>query len=271
MSNISQAMTVSHIKNLKISKRKKLHLSLLNNTTRDKPSPKDPCISSYQDPWFYNSKNLDFQIESMRTSAYLTKQMAFNPTMNNTFNSFTITENSTLPSLIDTMISKKTRTIAENNSFIEKQNNEFLFRKIFESKGIFRRKQKFVDNKLNIRYADTEDQYELRLSKENKKLISQGKPIKHYNKSDYLDKKLNFVKNKIIFMKGVVDYGYPKIAIAKIREIDKTLKERDKIETVHYYTPCKQREMNGSKRNEERKMFLTQAFKVNHIKNVLKV
>ena len=49
------------------------------------------------------------------------------------------------------------------------------------------------------------------------------------------------------------------------------LKERDKIETVHYYTPCKQREMNGSKRNEERKMFLTQAFKVNHIKNVLKV
>ena len=44
-----------------------------------------------------------------------------------------------------------------------------------------------------------------------------------------------------------------------------------KIETVHYYTPCKQREMNGSKRNEERKMFLTQAFKVNHIKHVLKV
>ena len=224
MSNISQAMTVSHIKNLKISKRKKLHLSLLNNTTRDKPSPKDPCISSYQDPWFYNSKNLDFQIESMRTSAYLTKQMAFNPTMNNTFNSFTITENSTLPSLINTMISKKTRTIAENNSFIEKQNNEFLFRKIFESKGIFRRKQKFVDNKLNIRYADTEDQYELRLSKDNKKLISQGKPIKHYNKSDFLDKKLNFVKNKIIFMKGVVDYGYPKIAIAKIRDTDNTFK-----------------------------------------------
>lgn len=102
--------------------------------------------------------------------------------------------------------------------------------------------------------------------KENKKLISQGKPIKHYNKSDYLDKKHDDVKNKIIFMKGVVDYGYPKIAIAKIREIDKTLKERDKVETVHYYSPCKKREMVGNKRNEDRKMFLTQAFIVEHFK-----
>lgn len=159
MSNISQAMTVSHVKNLKISKRKKLHLSILNNTKQDKKYQNDNCSSSYQDPWFYNSKNLDFQIETMRTSVYLSKQMAITPTMNNTFNSFTMTENSTLPSLINTMISKKNKTIADN-SYRDRQNNEFLFRKIFESKGIFRRKQKFVDNKLNIRYADTEEQYE---------------------------------------------------------------------------------------------------------------
>lgn len=90
---------------------------------------------------------------------------------------------------------------------------------------------------MNIDYAENKEQYEKRLSKKNKKLISEGKPINHYTKSDYIDSKLNAVRKKIVFMKGAIDYGYPELVVAKIKEIEKTLKQRNTDEEKALYYP----------------------------------
>ena len=98
-------------------------------------------------------------------------------------------------------------------------------------------------------------------------MISEGKPIKHNSKSEYIDSKLNGVRKKIEFMKGAIDYGYPELVVAKIKEIEKTLKQRKKEEMKKktFIIPCKERDISMSERNKERKMYLKQAMKIKHI------
>ena len=147
------------------------------------------------------------------------------------------------------------------------ENPIFIYRQIFKSKGTFGKKRFKIDNKLNIDYAENEEQYEKRLSKKNKKLISEGKPIKHNTKSDYIDSKLNAVRKKIVFMKGVIYYGYPELVVAKIKEIEKTLgqRKREEMRKKNYIIPCRERDIKTSERNKERKVFLKEAMKIKHI------
>lgn len=268
--------SVINLKKLKkASKNKKKHNNnFVKKYWEIETQSKDIYPTWYKDPWFYNEKNLKFQIESMRTSANLSNNLHPLPAPNNTNNSSTYniptetTEESSLPNLFSIFNQVKTNKMKlENLKKYEKP--EFLYRQIFRSKGIFRQKYKPIDNKLNLDYADNEKQYELRLAKINKKLIEKGKMIKHFNKSEYLDIKLDEIRNKIIFMKGVIDYGYPGITIAKIREIEKTLKRKkeEDIKSTKYVTPCDFRVNESKMREQKRKMFLTEAFTISRYGN----
>lgn len=270
----SSVLNLKKLKKVSNYKNKHYNNNLIKTYHEIETPSKEVYPTSYKDPWFYNEKNLKFQIESMKTSAYLSNNFHLSTAPNNTTNSSTYniptetTDESNLPNLF-TMFNqvKINKMKLENCKKYEKP--EFLYRQIFRSKGIFQQKYKPIDNKLNLDYADNEKQYELRLAKINKKLIEKGKMIKHFNKSEYLDNKLDEIRNKIIFMKGVIDYGYPGITIAKIREIEKTLKKKkeEDLKSNKYVTPCNFRVNESKMRDQKRKMFLTGAFEISHCGN----
>lgn len=145
-------------------------------------------------------------------------------------------------------------------------NYEFQYRKIFLNKRYFANKQNNIENKLNIDYAESEKQYEERLLKINKKRREKGLRIKHENKSNHLDVKLQDLQEKMRFMKGVVNYSYPSFVVKKIKEINKVLKEELKIsnEKHNHNTPYEIRNNMKKIINEKRKTFLAQSIQIIH-------
>ena len=240
-----------------------------NSKSRMTKRTHESYSTSYNDPWFYNQKNFTFQINSMKTSSYISRMNGL-LSPSKTFVSINMPTESTFEDELPnefTMISKMNLKQEEEEIVKSYENPIFIYRQIFKSKGTFRKKRFKIDNKLNIDYAENEEQYEKRLLKKNKKLISEGKPINHYTKSDYIDSKLNAVRKKIVFMKGAIDYGYPELVVAKIKEIEKTLKQRntEEMRKKHYIIPCRERDINTRERNIERKVFLKEAMKIKHI------
>jgi hypothetical protein len=109
----------------------------------------------------------------------------------------------------------------------------FLYKKIFyyfrEKKKKFKRdEKKYINNKLNIDYAENEEVYEQRLIKNNIKLLEKGEKIKHFSGPTFSDLKLKELMTKVKFMKNVVDYSYPDMVLFKVKQSDKLLKIKDK-------------------------------------------
>ena len=101
------------------------------------------------------------------------------------------------------------------------------YNRVFKMKPLFRKIKHVVDNKLNMRYAETEEQYKKLIEKENKVLLSQGKKIKNKNTSVYITKKVDDLKTRIRFMKGIIDFSFPGFVLTKIKAIDKKLKKEN--------------------------------------------
>ena len=79
----------------------------------------------------------------------------------------------------------------------------------------------YIDNKLNIIYAENQEKYKQNLIKLNNNFKKIGKKM-HYNIEPSLSEtKLRFIKNKIGFIKKIVDYVYPNLASPKIQHHDK--------------------------------------------------
>ena len=97
-----------------------------------------------------------------------------------------------------------------------KENDEYFYKMIFNSKPIFSDKKLIIDNKLNMIYAENEEQYEKIIEKENNKLILKGKKVKSKNFSPSIKLKLDETKNSIKFMKGILDYSFPSFIITKL-------------------------------------------------------
>ena len=107
--------------------------------------------------------------------------------------------------------------------------DEFLFKKIFyegEKKKLSRRTN-VIDNKLNIFYAENLKQYDKNLIKFNEKLRSKGKRIIHEVGPTPTENKLNTIKKKMKFMKKIVDYAYPNMVLARVRETEKIYKKKN--------------------------------------------
>lgn len=163
---------------------------------------------------------------------------------------------------------------SERSSNLYKQKKKYespvyLYKKIFRKNGIFQNRKKItINNIINLDYADDFDKYEFKLSKENEKLIEMGKPIKHsVASSKNLDSKLKDCRDKILFMKGVIDYSYPGFVVNKIKQIDKQLKEKYKNERKikNYLSPVNSRIKSQKELNENRKIYLYTAFACNKI------
>ena len=116
--------------------------------------------------------------------------------------------------------------------FCIKARDQFLYKKIFydlapikiaKCKGV-------VDNKLNIIYADNEYQFEDKVYKINKKMRKLGKKLVNPTQPNSEEENLIKVQKKIQFIKKIVDYAYPNMVLARVREEKKKLNKHKSLE-----------------------------------------
>ena len=108
--------------------------------------------------------------------------------------------------------------------FCEKARDLFLYRKIFfyfGHKKIPKVMNRFLNNKLNLCYAENENQFDERIARENiiKKRTGKGK-ILRVGKTD-TEKRSESINHRVGFIKKVFDYAYPDILIYRIKHHSK--------------------------------------------------
>ena len=143
--------------------------------------------------------------------------------------------------------------------------DEFLFKKIFhdEEKKRLSKRSNVIDNKLNIFYADNHAQYYKNLLKFNEKLKRKGKKIFRDVGPSPTEMKLDKLKNKMNFMKKIVDYAYPNMVLARVRETETISKKKNLSEL--YLPPFKKAELFNKQRNNLFREYLTKSINIqNH-------
>ena len=147
-------------------------------------------------------------------------------------------------------------------------NHNYLYNKIFLK--IFKKKlerDRLIDNRLNLFYAENEMQFEENFKKINIKLMQQGKQVRHPNvKVTSLDGKIDDIKDKITFMKGVSNYSYPSIIIKKIEEASKIYSEERKMKQKAFVAPYEKVNMLKKELNRFRTSILSPAITVKHMR-----
>ena len=140
--------------------------------------------------------------------------------------------------------------------------DEFLFKKIFNDgeRKKLPNKYTIIDNKLNIFYADNHIQYNKNLMKHNAKLKKKGRKILHEVGPSSTEVKLNSIKSKMNFMKKIVDYAYPNMVLARVRESEKVYKKKNVSEIK--LPPFKKAELSEKQRNNMIGNFLRQSINV---------
>ena len=114
----------------------------------------------------------------------------------------------------------------ENN----KHKINFLYNQIFPKIFVeHQSKYNIIDNKLNIYYAENEEQFNSNLVKKNRILRRRGKPEKKIIiNCKYVPEKLVEIKRKIGFVKGITDYSIPSIIVEKVKQNNKKYRLRKK-------------------------------------------
>jgi len=144
--------------------------------------------------------------------------------------------------------------------FCKEARDEFLFNKIFNQEGRkFQKRFELIDNKLNIFYAENENQYDERLKKFNNKLKIKGKKFLHVVGPTKDQLKLNKIKSTLSFIKKIFDYSYPNMVLSKVR---KSKHEKRNLTEI-YIPPYKKAELMKKKRNDYLWKYLRTSIDVN--------
>ena len=130
--------------------------------------------------------------------------------------------------------SKKPKKIInkeKENSFTSKKNEEF-YRQVFFYHDVEKEIKRvgYINNKYNIVYAENEFQYNQKLLKLNDQLIKEGKSKIHPVEPDKNDIKMNELKDKVKFIKKILDYAYPNMVLSKVKEEKKRIFHSKSIE-----------------------------------------
>lgn len=130
--------------------------------------------------------------------------------------------------------------------FCDFARDQYLYKKIFyyQEKKKNLKSDKFLDNKLNIIYAENEKQYKQNLIKLNEIYKKIGKNKTYKLEPPQSESKLRALKKRVEFMKRIVDYTYPNMVLTKIREQDKITYEKNKNMTNIVTSKIKRRNYN---------------------------
>ena len=200
----------------------------------------------YKDPFFLNEFNLKSQIQILK--AINSKKM----------NLYTNLIEENLPTI---------NNLSNSNTHFRSLNTDIndYYNRVFKMKPLFKKIKPVVDNKLNMRYAENEEQYKNIMEKDSKALLLQGKKVKNKIPSDYIKIKVDDIKTRIRFMKGIIDFSFPGFVLTKIKAIDKKLKKENesRYKSKDYRSPVEKRNIINIKRNRDRKSYLYECFNIN--------
>ena len=142
-----------------------------------------------------------------------------------------------------------------------------LYKKIFyffrEKKKKFARDIKLIHNKLNLEYAETDEQFDQMLAKYNMELIKKGEKIKHFSGPTFSEIQLKDLQQKVKFMKSVVDYTYPDMVLFKVKQTEKLLKIKN--ENYKVLEPFKITDLNNKNNENLLKEYLNRAIKITKV------
>ena len=102
----------------------------------------------------------------------------------------------------------------------KKEKDNFLYNKIFAYFGPKKMPnimKRFLDNKLNICYAEDEKQFEKKIIEINENNRIKGKSVNHKIGKSESELRASSLQKKIEFIRQVCDYVYPDIVINKIK------------------------------------------------------
>ena len=156
--------------------------------------------------------------------------------------------------------------LSNSNTYYKTHNADIndYYNRVFKMKPLFKKIKPVVDNKLNMRYAENEEQYKNIMEKDKKILLSQGKKVKNKIPSDYIKIKVDDIKTRIRFMKGIIDFSFPGFVLTKIKAIDKKLKKENesRYKSKDYHSPVESRNIINNKRFRDRKSYLYECFNI---------
>ena len=104
--------------------------------------------------------------------------------------------------------------------FCMKARDSFIFKKFnrdINDKNNLRSDNKYINNKLNIMYAENEEAYYKKLALLNRKLIKKGKIDKYHIGVSPTEQLLRDMEKKVTLMKNIVEYAYPNTTLMRMR------------------------------------------------------
>ena len=202
-------------------------------------------------------------LKNLKTNANLnnekSRKTSFDSSLynNNNINRFPVISAST------SHFNNKRLSINNSNDSEQKiRDIEFDYKSIFSSSKLFKEKNRYIDNKLNIVYCQNEAQYKLIMERRNK-LLKKGSVLKFGEDSEKVKEQVNDIKDKIKFMKNVMDYSYPGFMLTKIKQWEKHLASQ---KTDDIPTPYENQKNQIKRRNILRTNYLKQNLKIYPIK-----
>ena len=172
-------------------------------------------------------------------------------------------------------INKKQNSFCVENNFNKKYNIKltnqtnndvkYLYKNIFTSQPIFhKKKNQYLDNKLNLVYSENEEQYKIIMKRRNKSLKNKNIIPKAGDDAEKIIQKVKVIKSKIKFMKCVMDYSYPDFILTKAKAMVKQLSNENVCKNK--LTPLEIRNVEAKNKMYMRTNYLKQSLNVAPLK-----
>jgi hypothetical protein len=154
----------------------------------------------------------------------------------------------------------------KNNLLLKKGFEDYLYGKIFVER--FKNREKLMNNRLNLIYSENIEQYQKLYSKriKNKKLVNENL-FDATERENNLIGKVNYVKNKINFIKGVIDYSFPEVILYKINIESKNIRELQDKRSDSFRIPFEREDYLLKKLNKKKTEKLSKSFSIINFNN----
>lgn len=265
----------------------KIHKNILNNIKFKKKTRIDSYkLKLSESCEFFNKLNKTFMKDKNILKKTNTKDLIFKDNEENIFNGGeiqyksrnnkiykNISLNNKRKNIINLKVQSLENKTSKLNNTNSKQKNEvnidFLYNKIFPKIFVDHNSDyNIIDNKLNLYYAEDKSHFNNKLKMKNQILMKNGKKLrKMVLDENYAVNKLNEVKKKIGFIKGVTDYSYPDIILKKSKLKNKLINIK-KINGKKFKLPCQLVEEEKNKANEILAKSLSEAILIKNRNNI---
>lgn len=142
------------------------------------------------------------------------KVLYFMPPINERQLSLSLTPNNNYIKTCKTFSSVRTAPTIKPTKHIKVKTSDHI-EQFFNSKKVafFKNHVHIIDNRLNLMYSEGNEQFLKKLKKKDPE-----KAILNENALDNVNRKIDYLKKRICFMKKIVDYSYPHLVLAKNKQ-----------------------------------------------------